>query len=206
MRILLEATRLLLLLALAGCATTDHYTISPGSLRKPQQVDCVVLLNKTKWVAVRGLFGRHEEEGLEAGAYRADWEDDEGTYYLRDGRAIWHRSFSPSDPTAGTKKGYPTYLRQGGIWMPKDKSKKARVYYYIEDVPYEVDFITYQTMSNTSPGTSPIAVGAGAAIATQLLAVAAAADVGKLFVTSTSTDPEFLSAVRSTSKCPQPPE
>lgn len=101
-------------LCLAACNRGDlkHDLVKPATLTK------ITLEQDVSYTTVRGI-GATWMEGLKAGGYIAEAENEHGTFYRGSGKCV-------SDLMASK----PNYQFEGGIWLPKEAAEKPKIYYY----------------------------------------------------------------------------
>ena len=181
-------------LTLSICALLAACAVAPASLKKvtsPQVLDLP-----------HAVFYTHQGDqpiekryyaGLLAGAYTAEWEDENGTYFRGPSRSVIYAD----DPVARVQ-----YIAAGGIWIGKGgATTRYRLYRYIgtemtrprSDVPGAQGSIAGQTNGASPPqpvivpiapaltaGATPVQAGLGVGIAGALIDLTKGMDDGKI--------------------------
>jgi hypothetical protein len=93
------------------------------NLVAPRTGERLVLDRDISYVQERGI-GAIWVEGLRAGTYAAELENDYGTFYRGPGACV-------TQAANGNRIGDFA----GGIWLPKDSAARARLYYYFDHQP-----------------------------------------------------------------------
>ncbi len=184
---------------LSGCATP----IAPNDLKSVSVAQCIVIGNKTTWSEQRGMMGLTWEQGVAAGVYKSEFEDEYGIYFRGNGRPVWLRAFPTSDPN---KAGNKTPISEGGIWISKFGAAKPKLYHYLELEQHYADdvnksaFMVASNYVNQGVGIGPSVVGAaiGGAIANAMIK----ADAGKILFFPEVMDPDFISKIQQVGPCP----
>lgn len=99
-------------LMLSGCGTP----IKPSELRRPASVTCILVPETVSVSEPRGLANVMWHISFEHGAYIAEGESDEGTFY----RA----------PPGGISTGI---AHDGGLFVPRDAAATPRLYRYVSN-------------------------------------------------------------------------
>lgn len=126
-KILLIAT---LAAFLSACATMQPGA-NPGEqilmgMRPVVSSTRIELRSDARYTEKRGLFGGASwTEGVCAGTYLPELEDDEGVYFRAPRRCV--KQILGRDPMGGPF--------EGGIWMPKSEESRPRFYYYFGHDP-----------------------------------------------------------------------
>ena len=113
---LLRLSLLALLAVSSGCATDAH--LREGLT--PAKSDNYVLLKEDATYTVKRGVGYVWTEGLRAGVYRPELENQHGTFFRGPDACVTQRL---------EKDDMGPF--NGGLWIPKDRiNKKPRIYYY----------------------------------------------------------------------------
>jgi len=110
------------ILILNGCMSP---IVDPTSLKSTSIDECVQVKSITSYSVGSSSLG------LAPRYYRAELEDERGTYYVGVGRPVWQKV----DPDSKFR------VRKGGIWIPKADESATRLYTYYEKEVFEVDEI-----------------------------------------------------------------
>ncbi|MGD1823693.1 hypothetical protein A203_00085 [Chromobacterium violaceum] len=113
---------LLFTILLSGCATVD--TPENSGLKKVSYVASIDLKDGLveKMGDTKSFFSMSAIWGLMPGLYKADMENELGVFFLGDGYCFY----------SGQREDLPYRVQRGGIWMPKDKTKSARMFSIFE--------------------------------------------------------------------------
>lgn len=154
-----SALILLLVSFLVACSST---AIKPDSLNPPNEPSCILLTEAISYSEVKGYMDIQWEYKLERGPYIAEKEDKEGVYFRAPpGGVFLGRPDKKDEPPS-----LVTHVtRDGGFFIPHDKSKQPRLYRYFS--MDEAKVIIPSTEINCSsfayskdPNTSKISIGA----------------------------------------------
>jgi hypothetical protein len=103
------------LLVLAGCSTARD----PKSFTPYASSEHLMVKQDFTYSGKRGLY--NFKEGLREGTYKAELQDEAGTYYRGPGKCVF------TVPESHSK----TFEYQGGLWVPRDGGlEKAKIYSY----------------------------------------------------------------------------
>ena len=158
------------------------------------------------WRESRGI-GFIWEEGISAGEYRAQYEDQNGVFLSGTGRPIWQNMLGSSGKEWKETTSSDRNYKQGGIWVPKDSKLKAKIFTIFEvnpqvnkDVANTSSNIALNQMNNgAGVGTSAVGGAIGGAIVSALIK----ADEGKIFFLPEIKDQNLLLKLKSVSNCRQ---
>jgi hypothetical protein len=98
----------------------------PGALRAPEQVRCIHLPAALSGIETKGLFKVESETRLERGPYVSEGEDAEGTYYRAPPGGVYQ-----GPPKNKPANGAWQLDRDGGIFVPRDRSAPPQLYSYV---------------------------------------------------------------------------
>lgn len=158
------ASCVLSLLLLSGCATSpDQY--QPSTLKEH-----VVITADALYEEKRGAFNSIWTVGLHPGTYTPELEGEGGVFFRGPPRCVVHQPGAKTGATNATTGVWAN--REGGIWIPSDRTQSPRVYFY-EDFDFDNAYD-----------------GGGAVVAGML-----AFEKGKITRLPPSPDPAFLAVV-----------
>lgn len=105
---------------LTGCANLYN----PKDLKQPVNVTCIDVPAGLESHYFRGLWDAPRLLKLRPGAYVAEYEDVEGTFYRGPYLALENRALNvDADVAVGGK-----WSEDGGIWVPRDASRSPEIY------------------------------------------------------------------------------
>ncbi len=113
---------LLFTILLSGCATVD--TPENSGLKKVSYAASIDLKDGLveRVGDTKSFFSASAIWGLRPGLYKADMENEFGIFFLGDGYCFYTEQ----------KEGLPYRMQRGGVWIPKDRTKVARMFNVFE--------------------------------------------------------------------------
>jgi len=176
---------LVLMVQLTGCASAPP---EAQRLAAATRADVIVLDQDASYERMAGVMKDHWRYTALRGTYRAEKENASGVFYRGEGRPI---VFSRIDDPGSTRAPYVSY-RTGGIWVPKDSTQSARLYFYFEAKEYS----SPTSPVSSIPAGTPIVPGAvGAALGGAIVNGIIQSKVGEITFYETPLDMDFSSKI-----------
>lgn len=191
-----------LIMLLFAITTSSCIYYNPDKMLQSERNECIILENDLVILDKRGI-GFLWEDYISAGTYKSVYEDKKGIFFAGTGRPIAQTMLSGKKSNNNTD--IVRMFEKGGIWIPKDKSSKPRLYTIFEANPSNnaqiaqtsTDIAMSQPVSPYDPATA----GLGGAIGGGIIQAIAKADDGKMLLLPYIRDPAAMKKVLNIKKC-----
>lgn len=171
-----------MLLTNVGCATHAPI-VETANLRDVVGKRTIVLPHP-----VSRALDNNMKQGLAAGAYVAEKENEFGIFFVGAGRSFFE-----------TSRNGRTFYHEGGFWMSKNDKIAPRFYFKLWTSGESVDNATTQTIAGSPliQTMNPVQAGVGGAIAGGIMAGIAAAHKGEIILLPEVRDTQYVQELQA---------